>query len=68
MRHLQKSERWQLLQKDRKAQRIHIAKKIEKSKVWKLTNIVRMTESLLIIAIQRDLIENLKQYIRQYLA
>lgn len=33
MRHLQKSERWQLLQKDRKAQRIHIAKKIEKSKV-----------------------------------
>ena len=50
------------------AQRIHIAKKIEKSKVWKLTNIVRMTESLLIIAIQRDLIENLKQYIRQYLA
>ena len=44
------------------------SEEIEKSKVWKLTNIVRMTESLLIIAIQRDLIENLKQYIRQYLA
>ena len=40
----------------------------EKSKVWKLTNIVRMTESLLIIAIQRNLTENSKQSIRQHLA
>ena len=54
--------------KSLKVQRIHIAKKIEKSKVWKLTNIVRMTESLLIIAIQRNLTENSKQSIRQHLA